>query len=323
MDLTGGSVCNVPSCLHVRVCVCACSWAFLAFMDPTGGSACSVPSRVHVRVCVRGALLIEKEWTFSTLQRSWATDGMNGNEHSVRVSVVHYFAMLIMRVFVVMNFERIMQFWLGKCPKLREEHGTYKGLVETLTEELVKLCTCFAAHTGWRTYSDHRPKYQGTKWTRDGRRRAKTALEQLSSTDESEEEDAPEGRVEEGQQRHEHRGGDQEFAAVLESIGMGGGQTIDEATSHLVAQHVHEFVRERLSPTTHIKDALAWWATKEATWPMVAAVARHSLCVPASAACSERGFSATGHIVRARRARLSDEKIEELSHLSNNLEADP
>ena len=27
-------------------------WAFLAFMDPSGGSVCNVPLRVRVRVCV-------------------------------------------------------------------------------------------------------------------------------------------------------------------------------------------------------------------------------------------------------------------------------
>ena len=150
----------------------------------------------------------------------------------------------------------------------------------------------------------------------------------MSSTDESEEEvEAAEevqaaGGVEE-QRWRESEGGDQEFAAVLQSIGWGAGHPLDAATSRLVTQHVQEFVRERLSPTSQIKDALAWWAAKEATWPMVAAVARHSLCVPAAAACSERGFSATGHIVRARRSRLSDEKIEELSHLCNNLDEDP
>ena len=98
----------------------------------------------------------------------------------------------------------------------------------------------------------------------------------------------------------------------------GGG--VDEATARLIAQHVQGVVRERLNPTSRIKDALAWWASKESTWPIVAAVARHSLCVPAAAACSERGFSVTGHIVRARRSRLSDDKIVELPHLCNNLD---
>ena len=228
-------------------------------------------------------------------------------------------------VCVVMNFERIMQFWLELCPKLREEHATYKGLVETLTDELTHLCDSFARRSGWKVFIDHQPRHAGTKRTRDGRRRPKTALEQLSSTDESEEDVAQPAQAQErAQQGSEHQGGDRPFIAVMESIGMWGNeQPNDAATTRVLGEHVHEFVRERLSPTTHIKDALAWWAAKEATWPMVAAVARHSLCVPAAAACSERGFSATGHIVRARRSRLSDDKIEELSHLCSNLEVDP
>ena len=237
------------------------------------------------------------------------------------MSAVHKFAMMTMSVFAVMNFERIMQFWLARCPLLVKEHGSYKGLVDLLTEELVKLCASFAEHTGWKIYSDSRPKYPGKTRTRDGRLRSKTALEQLSSTDESEEEVEPaRGAEEEQQGGGSSGGGDSEYATLMRNIGWAGGRKLDDATERLVAQHVHEFVRERMSPTTHIKDALAWWAAKEATWPMVAAVARHSLCVPAAAACSERGFSGTGHIVRARRARLSDEKIEELSHLSNNIE---
>ena len=92
------------------------------------------------------------------------------------------------------------------------------------------------------------------------------------------------------QQCREERGSDTEFLAVLDSIGMGGeGEAVDEATARLVDQHVQEFVRERLNPTSKIRDALAWWASKESTWPMVAAVARHSLYVLAATTCSERG----------------------------------
>ena len=150
------------------------------------------------------------------------------------------------------------------------------------------------------------------------------ALEQLSSTDESEEDVLQKTAVEkEAQQEHSCKGGNTEFLAVLQSIGWDEGVLVTDTTARLVAEHVQEFIRERLNPMSKIKDALAWWAAKEATWPMVAAVAQHSLCVPAAAGCSERGFSATGHIVRARRSRLSDDKVTELSHLCNNLDTDP
>ena len=32
-----------------------------------------------------------------------------------------------------------------------EEHKTYKGLLEELPDEVVKLCTCFAGHSHWKT----------------------------------------------------------------------------------------------------------------------------------------------------------------------------
>ena len=131
----------------------------------------------------------------------------------------------------------------------------------------MKLSTSFAGHSRWKTYSDHQPKYAGTKRTRDGRRRAKTCLEQLSSTDESEEDAEPETRAEKEEWlKCRRKAGDTEFLAVLQSIGMDGDDGgVDEATARLVAQHVQEFVRERLNPTSKIKDALAWWAAKEAT----------------------------------------------------------
>ena len=146
----------------------------------------------------------------------------------------------------------------------------------------------------------------------------------MSSTDESDEDVLQETAAEkEARQEHSREGGDTKFLAVLQRIGWNEGGTVSEHIARFVAEHVQEFVRERLNPTSKIMDALAWWAAKEATWPMVAAVARHSLCVPAAVGCSERGFSATGHIVRARRFRLSNDKVTELLHLCNNLDADP
>lgn len=125
-------------------------------------------------------------------------------------------------------------------------------------------------------------------------KQVRTALERLdSSDDESEDDDAGPAAA----------GGAGASTA-----------TASGATERLIAQHVQEYVRERISGK-RAKDPLAWWSRNHARWPMVAAVARHSLCVPAAAACSERSFSRTGNIVRSRRARLSDVKIEELSHL--------
>ena len=47
---------------------------------------------------------------FATVQCSCATDSTNDIQHRECVFVVHYFAMMTMFVFAVMNFERVMQF---------------------------------------------------------------------------------------------------------------------------------------------------------------------------------------------------------------------
>ena len=84
-----------------------------------------------------------------------------------------------------------------------------------------------------------------------------------------------------------------------------------------IAQDVHDFINERRNVGRE-RDALGWWSRQMNRWPIVAAIARHTLCVPASSATSERAFSKTGHIVRARRASLSDENVERLTFLSWN-----
>ena len=64
--------------------------------------------------------------------------------------------------------------------------------------------------------------------------------------------------------------------------------------------------------------SLQYWAQASLRYPIIAQAARKYLCIPASSATSERNFSKLGHIVRARRARLSDEHVKELSFLSWN-----
>ena len=55
--------------------------------------------------------------------------------------------------------------------------------------------------------------------------------------------------------------------------------------------------------------ALTWWDERQTLWPLLTIIARHTLCVPASSATSERSFSKTGHIMRSRRRRLSDAHV--------------
>ena len=84
-----------------------------------------------------------------------------------------------------------------------------------------------------------------------------------------------------------------------------------------IEKQVNEFHLERMSASGKV-NSLVYWAEASRRYPIVAQVARQCLCVPASSASSERSFSKTGHIVRARRARLSDEHVKELSFLSWN-----
>ena len=210
--------------------------------------------------------------------------------------------------------EGMLEYWLEEdmLGKARLEHKTAANLMANLTEELELLCMSFAAKVGFRSYEQYKPVPQGKRRGRDDKMHGKTILDQLSDTDESSDEEEPPSSAPLADGGHE----------AMEGVQQSGKErnAVDAPTERWLKQHVQEFLRERLHPPRRVKDALAWWAANEQRWPMVAAIARHSLCVPAAAACSERGFSATGHLVRARRARLSDDRIEQLSHLTHNLQ---
>ena len=215
----------------------------------------------------------------------------------------------------------MLEFWFRdfRLGKLVEEHGNVQSFVDSLKDELQSLANSFARETGWKVYTEYKSLKATHRKGKDGRVRQKTLLEELESTDES-----SEGEPELERAPIPVPGtSDNPVKEGMACIGKDGyHRGLDGPTTRLLEQHVDEFLNERLHPTKRVKDPLAWWAVHEAQWPMVAAVARHSLCVPAAAACSERSFSITGHLVRTRRARLSDEKIEELSHLSCNLDCD-
>ena len=219
-----------------------------------------------------------------------------------------------MGVYIGGDVEGMLEYWLqeDRLGRARWEHKTPANLMANLTQELELLCMSFAAKVGFRSYEEQRPVPQGGRRGRGDKTRGKTILEQLSDTDESSDEEEPPSSAPLADSGHEAMEGFQQSGEER--------NVVDAPTERWLKQHVQEFLRERLHPPKRVKDALAWWAANEQWWPMVAAIARHSLCVPAAAACSERGFSATGHLVRARRARLSDDRIEQLSHLTHNLE---
>ena len=84
-----------------------------------------------------------------------------------------------------------------------------------------------------------------------------------------------------------------------------------------IEREVNDFHSERMNSPPKMC-SLQYWAQAFLRYPIVAQVARKSLCIPASSATSERSFSKSGHIVRAKQARLSDEHVKELSFLSWN-----
>ena len=84
-----------------------------------------------------------------------------------------------------------------------------------------------------------------------------------------------------------------------------------------IEKQVNEFHLERMNASGKV-NSLVYWVEASRRYPIVAQVVHQCLCVPASSTSSERSFSKRGHIVRARRARLSDEHVKELSFLSWN-----
>ncbi|XP_047144724.1 E3 SUMO-protein ligase ZBED1-like [Hydra vulgaris] len=67
-------------------------------------------------------------------------------------------------------------------------------------------------------------------------------------------------------------------------------------------------------------DPLIWWKTNMGTLPQLSEFARKYLCIAASSCSSERVFSTAGYIVSPRRSRLSQEHVDMLVFLSENLE---
>ena len=57
-------------------------------------------------------------------------------------------------------------------------------------------------------------------------------------------------------------------------------------------------------------DLLAWWKSFETMFPMLSAMARDKLTIPASTFASEQAFSASGRLIDPRRTMLSDETVE-------------
>ena len=65
-------------------------------------------------------------------------------------------------------------------------------------------------------------------------------------------------------------------------------------------------------------DPLQWWCENHLRFPLVAAIARQLLGVPATSVASERAFSKAGDIITKKRNRLAPNKAEKILFLMEN-----
>ena len=90
------------------------------------------------------------------------------------------------------------------------------------------------------------------------------------------------------------------------------GKPMHQEGTNRMEREVNDFHSERMNSPLQTS-SLKYWDQASLRYPIVPQAARKYLCIPASNATSERCFSKAGHIVRVRRARLSDEHVKELS----------
>ena len=65
-------------------------------------------------------------------------------------------------------------------------------------------------------------------------------------------------------------------------------------------------------------DVLQWWK-KQVDLPLLSALAKSYLCIPATSVPSERVFSTAGDIVTAQRSLLHPDHVDQLIFLKKNL----
>ena len=140
----------------------------------------------------------------------------------------------------------------------------------------------------------------------------------FTSSDEDSEEDEPEGRRARPRDPwlapiHAIVERDLVWGGYIDSTGRG--KPLLEEGKCRIECEVNDFHSERMNSPPQLC-SLEYWAQASLRYPIVAQVAQKYLCIPASSATSKRSFSKMGHIVRARRARLSEEHVKELSFLS-------
>lgn len=201
----------------------------------------------------------------------------------------------------------------------------WEGVIEECKRELISTCKQVATMAGWRPGRPHvrmHPSSSVPGVTRPAAMRTGRGGRHLYSSDE----DADEAPAE-GQPPSTAAPAETWFPPApphIRDYVWGGhldshtkGSPLSDAAKQAIRRQVNEFHGERVNNATRVT-SLDYWSQASLRFPIVAHVARRCLSIPASSATSERSFSKTGHIVRARRARLSDEHVTELSFLSWN-----
>ena len=142
----------------------------------------------------------------------------------------------------------------------------------------------------------------------------------FTSSDEDSEEDEPEGR----RARPRNPWLAPVHATVERDLVWGGyidstarGKPLSEEGKHKIEREMNNFHSKWMNSPPQTS-SLEYWAQASLRYPIVAQATQKYLCIPSSSAASERSCSKAGHIVRARRARLSEEHVKELSFLSWN-----
>ena len=87
---------------------------------------------------------------------------------------------------------------------------------------------------------------------------------------------------------------------------------------YIVSQKmVNAYLSESNAPRH--SNPLLYWKEKQASWPLLATLARKYLAPPCTTVPSERLFSTAGNIVTDKRTRLDAEKVEMLLFLNKNM----
>ena len=78
------------------------------------------------------------------------------------------------------------------------------------------------------------------------------------------------------------------------------------------------FAYRKEGPVSTADSPLLWWKTNEHKYPLLSAVGKKYLCVPATSVPSERVFSTAGDIVTAQRSALKSKHVDKLIFLKKN-----